>query len=347
MCSLCLLCVFFVVKYRDSDLSNKSFIVNTLVLLILSMLLIFVNLFFGTIAISFSDLKEGIAADIFYNIRVPKTVTAVVAGGSLAISGLLMQTLFRNPLAGPYVLGVSSGAGLFVAIAMILFGGVSNYFVGKSLISISAITGSVLIMSLVLFISKRSRSNTTVLLVGIMLSQILGAFQGLIEYMSNPAALKSFVVWGMGSVSNTSNKDIFILLPVCLIFCFGTLFLSKPLNAILLNETYAQNLGINVNRLRMMIIFITAILTGLITAFCGPIAFVGLAVPIACRLLFKTSHQLHQITYCFLVGVITLLLCDSICQILSNSYALPINTITTILGSPVVIYLIFKSKTIS
>jgi iron complex transport system permease protein len=326
---------------------RNKFIVHVIILLVITSVLLFINLFFGSITISFSDLKEGIAADIFYNIRIPKTITAILAGGSLAISGLLMQTLFRNPLAGPYVLGVSSGAGLFVAIAMILFGGVSNYFVGKSLISVSAITGSLLIMLLVLFISKRSRSNTTVLLVGIMLSQILGAFEGLIEYMSNPAALKSFVVWGMGSVSNTSNKDIFILLPVCLIFCLATLFLSKPLNAILLNETYAQNLGVNVNRLRLTIIFITAILTGLVTAFCGPIAFVGLSVPIACRLLFKTSHQLHQLTYCFLLGAIILLFCDTICQLLSNSYALPINTITTIIGSPVVIYLIFKSKTIS
>lgn len=326
---------------------RNSFILHVVILLLITAALVFINLFFGTITISFSDLKDGIASDIFYSIRVPKSITAILAGGSLAISGLLMQTLFRNPLAGPYVLGISSGAGLFVAIAMILFGGVSNYFVGKSLISVAAVTGALLVMSLVLFISKRSRSNTTVLLVGIMISQSLGAFQGLIEYMSNPVALKSFVVWGMGSVSNTSNKDIFILLPVCLLLCFGTLFISKPLNAILLNETYAQNLGINVNRLRLIIIIITAILTGLITAFCGPIAFVGLSVPIACRLLFKTSHQLHQITYCFLIGAITLLLCDSICQILSESYALPINTITTIIGSPVVIYLIFKSKTIS
>lgn len=326
---------------------RNKFTVHIIILLVITSVLLFINLFFGSITVSFSDLKEGTAADIFYNIRVPKTITAILAGGSLAISGLLMQTLFRNPLAGPYVLGVSSGAGLFVAVAMILFGSVSNYFVGKSLISVSAITGALLIMLLVLFISKRSRSNTTVLLVGIMLSQILGALEGLIEYMSNPAALKSFVVWGMGSVSNTSNKDIFILLPACLTFCFGTLFLSKPLNAILLNETYAQNLGVNVNRLRLIIIFITAVLTGLVTAFCGPIAFVGLSVPIACRLLFKTSHQLHQLTYCFLLGAITLLFCDTICQLLSNSYALPINTITTIIGSPVVIYLIFKSKTIS
>ncbi len=326
---------------------RNKFIINVLLLLFVTGILASVNLFCGSINISPSDLHEEVVADIFYNIRIPKTITAILAGGSLAVAGLLMQTLFRNPLAGPYVLGISSGAGLFVAIAMILFGGMTNYLVGKSLISIAAITGSLLVMFLVLFISKRSRSNTTVLLVGIMLSQILSAFQGLIEYVSNPVALKSFVVWGMGSVSNTSNKDIFILLPICFVFCLATLFLSKPLNAILLNETYAQNLGINVSRLRSVIILITAVLTGVITAFCGPIAFVGLSVPIACRLLFKTSHQLHQITYCFLFGVITLLLCDSFCQVMSDSYVLPINTMTTILGSPVVIYLIFKSKTIS
>ena len=326
---------------------RHPFTLHVIILLVLTAILACADLFLGTITISPEDLKEGIASDIFYNIRIPKTITAIVAGGSLAVSGLLMQTLFRNPLAGPYVLGVSSGAGLFVAIAMILFGGVSNYFVGKSLVTISSVTGSFLVMMLVLFISKRSRSNTTVLLVGIMIAQILGAIQGLIEYISNPAALKSFVVWGMGSVGNTTNKDVAILLPLCLLFFFTVLFLSKPLNAVLLNETYAQNLGVNVSRLRIIIIVITAVLTGMVTAFCGPIAFVGLSVPIACRLLFKTSHQLHQLVYCFFAGVITLLLCDTLCQVISGSYALPINTMTTILGSPVVVYLIFRSKTIS
>jgi iron complex transport system permease protein len=326
---------------------RHSFTLHIIVLLLLTFVLVCADLFLGTITIGPFNMNEGIASDIFYNIRIPKTITAIAAGGCLAVSGLLMQTLFRNPLAGPYVLGVSSGAGLFVAVAMILFGGVSNYFVGRSLISISAIGGSLLVMSLVLYISKKSRSNTTVLLVGIMISQILGALQGLIEYISDPSALKSFVVWGMGSVSNTTNKDLIILLPLCLFFFFITLFLSKQLNAILLNETYAQNLGVNVNRLRLLIIIITAVLTGLITAFCGPIAFIGLSVPIACRLLFKSSHQLHQLVYCFLMGVITLLFCDMICQIISDSYALPINTMTTIVGSPIVIYLIFRSKTIS
>lgn len=325
----------------------KSLIFNSVVLLILTAVLMWVNLFFGSVTLSLNDISEGVNHIIFFDIRLPKAITAILAGGGLAIAGLIMQTLFRNPLAGPYVLGVSSGAGLFVAIALMVFGGVTDYFAGKTLISVSAIMGALLVMALVLFISKRSRSNITVLLVGIMFSQILGALQGLIEYMSNPASLKSFVVWGLGSVSNTSINDIKFLFPVVAITITMTFFLSKSLNAILLNESYAQNLGVNVNQLRILLILITAILTGIITAFCGPIAFVGLSVPIASRIIFKTSHQLHQLLYTFLLGGITLLFCDCICQMVSANYVLPINTITTLVGSPVVIYLLFKSKTIS
>lgn len=326
---------------------GKSPLIHVLVLLIITTLLAWVNLFYGNITLSLNNISEGSNQIIFYDIRLPKTLTAILAGGGLAISGLLMQTLFRNPLAGPYVLGVSSGASLSVAIVLMLFGGVTNYFVGKSLISVAAIAGSLLVMMFVLMISKRNRSNITVLLVGIMFSQILGAVQGVIEYVSNPVSLKSFIVWGMGSVSNTTINDIGILLPVVVIVFVLTLFLSKSLNALLLNEAYAQNLGININQLRLKIIIITAVLTGIITAFCGPIAFVGLSVPIASRLFFKSTHQFHQLAFCFLLGAITLLFCDTICQLISNEYLLPINTMTTIIGSPVVIYLLFKSKTIS
>lgn len=325
----------------------KLFISNAFVLTLIALVALYVNLFFGNVSLSISDIGSATNHTIFYDIRLPKSVTAILAGGGLAMAGLLMQTLFRNQLAGPYVLGISSGASLGVAIAMIVFGGVTNYVAGKALISLSAISGALLVMSFILFVSKRSKSNTTVLLVGIMFSQILGATQGIIEYVSNPVSLKSFVVWGMGTVSNTTLNDLQVFLPIVLVFLGFTLFLSKPLNAILLNEAYAQNLGVNVNRLRFIIIFITAILTGVITAYCGPIAFVGLSVPIASRLFFKSSHVLHQIIYCFLLGAITVLFSDTICQVISNTYMLPINTVTTIIGSPVVIYLLFKSKTIS
>ncbi len=326
---------------------TKSPAVNIILLLTGLVLLFYLNLFFGSTTLNWSDVQSGIAHTIFYDIRLPKSITAIIAGGGLAVAGLLMQTLFRNPLAGPYVLGVSSGAGLAVAIAMMLFGGITDYLAGKSLISAAAVSGSLLVMLLVLFISKRSKSNITVLLVGVMFSQILGAAQGIIEYVSNPASLKSFIVWGMGSVSNTTLTDVKLITVIVMMLVTFTLFLSKSLNALLLNEAYAQNLGINVNRLRIFIIIITACLTGIITAFCGPIAFVGLSVPIASRLIFKTSHQLHQIVYSFLLGALTLLLCDCICQLLSSNYLLPINTITTLIGSPVVIYLLFKSKTLS
>lgn len=326
---------------------SRAVIANLILLSIITAVLVWINLFFGSTTLSFGDIHTGAAHTIFYEIRLPKTITALLAGGGLAVAGLLMQTLFRNPLAGPYVLGISSGASLFVAIAMILFGGVTNYFAGKSLISLAAISGALLVMSFILFISKRSKSNTTVLLVGIMFSQILGAIQGIIEYISNPVSLKSFVIWGMGTVSNTTNADLLFFVPIVVFVFVLTLFLSRSLNALLLNESYAQNLGINVSRLRILIILVAALITGIITAFCGPIAFVGLSVPIASRLIFKTSHQLHQLLYCFLLGAITLLLCDSISQIISNTYMLPINTITTIMGSPVVIYLLFKSKTLS
>lgn len=329
---------------------QKKFIVNVLILISVTIVLFLFNLFFGTVKFSFSDLKIPSIATIFYDIRIPKTFTALLAGAGLALAGLLMQTLFRNPLAGPYVLGISSGASLFVAISLMLVNTIGlgeYYFVGKTIISLSAIVGALLVTMVILFISKKSGSNITVLLVGIMLSQILGAFQGLIEYLASADSLKTFVVWGMGSVSNTTNKDLGILLPVCGILFFSSLFLAKPLNALLLNESYAQNLGIDVAKLRITIIVITAILTGIITAFCGPIAFVGMSVPIACRFLFKTSNQLHQIVYCILMGACTILFCDSVCQLLSTSFSLPINTITTLIGSPFVLYLIFKSRTLN
>lgn len=324
-----------------------KFLIHVLILLVLTLIIFCANLFFGSVNLSFADIRDPDLSVIFYDIRLPKSFTALFAGAALALCGALMQNLFRNPLAGPYVLGVSSGASLFVAIAVIFVnvsGFSSNYFVGKSLISLSSIAGAMLVTFLILVVSQKTKSNITVLLVGIMLSQILGALQNLVEFLGSAENLKTFIVWGMGSVSNTTMNDIYIIAPICTLLFILTLFYSRSLNAILLNDSYAQNLGINVYALRITVIVITATLIGVITAFCGPIAFVGLSVPIACRLIFKTSHQLHQMVYCLFMGAIVLLFCDTICQLLSNSFALPVNTVTTIVGSPVVIYLLFKSK---
>lgn len=284
---------------------------------------------------------------ILYDIRLPKTLTCLVAGSGLAMCGLLLQSLFRNPLAGPYVLGVSSGASLFVAIATMLLTSIhisGVLFAGKAIVTLYSVAGAFFVTILILAISRRTKSNVTVLLVGLMLAQVLGAAESLIQYLSSADTLKTFVMWSMGSVGSTTLSDLALIGPLVGLVIVAAFFLVKPMNAILLNEQYAQNLGVNVNRLRIQVIIITSLLVGIITAFCGPIAFVGISVPIASRLFFKTSHHLHQMTFCLLLGAAVLLASDMICQLISTQFTLPVNTVTTLIGSPVVIYLLFKSK---
>lgn len=322
------------------------YIKNTLLLLILLAVAFFCDVIAGPVNLfSFSDRET--VHTILFDIRLPKAFTALLAGPALALCGLLMQSLFRNPLAGPYVLGISSGSSLFVAIALMLLNLVGMehfYFFGKSLVTAFSIAGALLVTLLIMYVSNKSRNNITVLLVGIMLSQILGALQGLVEFLANPDSLKGFVVWSMGSVGNTSFKDLLFIVPLCVLLFVAAFFLSRPLNALLLNDAYARNLGINVDSMRMRIIVVTAVLTGTITAFCGPIAFIGISIPIMCRLLFKSPNHLHQITYCLLMGAVVLLVCDAVTQTISKSITVPINTITTIVGSPIVIWLIFKTR---
>ena len=305
------------------------------------------DLCFGSINLFAIDSSSPLFTTILYDIRLPKALTCIVAGSGLAICGLLMQSLFRNPLAGPYVLGVSSGASLCVAIATMLLTtlNISGFFlVGKSIVTLFSIIGAFGVTLLILIVSKKNRSNVTILLVGLMLAQILGSLQGLIEFLSSADGLKTFVIWGMGSVGSTTGSDLVFIFPIFTLMILCSFYLIKPLNAILLNEAYAQNLGINTHTLRFQVIIITAVLVGVITAFCGPIAFVGMSVPIASRLFFKTSHHLHQLTFCLLLGACTLLFADVVCQLVSSQFMLPINTVTTLIGSPVVIYLLFKSK---
>lgn len=328
-------------------MTHSKFIRIVLVLTLFLIVLFIADLCFGSINLFSLDRSDAMIETILMDIRLPKAITSIIAGSGLALCGLLMQSLFRNPLAGPYVLGVSSGSSLFVAFATILITSVNIsgfYFMGKSIVALFSITGAFCVTLIILMVSKKTKSNVTILLVGLMLGQIFGAMQGLVEFVSNAENLKTFILWGMGSVGSTTLKDLGLIAPVYIIAVVLSFFLIKSLNAILLNEQYAQNLGINVNRLRLQIIIITAILVGIITAFCGPIAFVGISVPIASRLFFKTSHHLHQMVFCLLIGACVVLTADIICQLMSNQFVLPINTVTTLIGSPVVIYLLFKSK---
>lgn len=328
-------------------MTTSKFILTTLYLTLILVGLFMCDICFGSVNLFSIDSSSPLFSTILFDIRLPKALTCLIAGSGLALCGLLMQSLFRNPLAGPYVLGVSSGASLFVAIATMLLTSIhiSGFFLfGKSIITMFSIVGAFGVTFIILLVSKKSRSNVTILLVGLMLAQILGALQGLIEFLSSADGLKTFIIWGMGSVGSTTLSDLLFIFPIFLIMVFCAFYLIKPLNAILLNEQYAQNLGVNTNTLRLQVIVITAVLVGVITAFCGPIAFVGISVPIASRLFFKSSHHLHQITFCLLLGASTLLFADVVCQLVSSQFMLPINTVTTLIGSPVVIYLLFKSK---
>lgn len=284
---------------------------------------------------------------IFYEIRVPKTVTALLAGSSLAVAGLILQVIFRNPLAGPYVLGISSGAALFVAAGMLagnVFGFADEYSGGRTWVLIYSITGSLLVTVLILAVSARVRSNVVLLLIGLMFSQICGALQTALEYFAEPANLKTFVVWGMGSLSNTTASDLLVFGPTAVLALAAVMFFIKPLNAMLLGQDYAINSGINFLRSRFILILIASVLTGVTTAFCGPVAFIGIAVPILSRMVFDSAGQMLHIFSCVLIGSILLFLADALCASLMKNVTLPVNMITTFIGAPVVIYLMFRNK---
>ena len=320
--------------------------IKFLLLVLLLFISCFLSLFFGG---SETVQLSGITSNdfIFWQIRFPKTVTAIVAGSTLSVAGLILQIIFRNPLAGPYVLGISSGASLMVAICILAGHSVavfSDFFIGKSFIVFSAIAGSFFITLLILAISKKVNSNVVLLLIGLMLAQICSAILSALEYFADPNNLKSFVIWGMGSLSNTTGNDLLIYVPVSVICLLALLFFVKPLNALLLGQNYAQNLGINFNRSRFYLIMISSILTGVTTAFCGPIAFVGIAIPILSRMIFSSSKQQVHFFSCLLTGSIILLLSDALANSVIPNVVLPINMITTFIGAPLVIYLMFKNK---
>lgn len=285
---------------------------------------------------------------IIINYRLPKAITAVLVGMGLSISGLLMQTLFRNPLAGPYVLGLSSGASLGVAF-VILGAGFLPSFLSAVLLSsygivIASTLGSSIVLLAVLMVSQRLRDTMTILIVGLMFGSFTSAVVGVLTYFSSAEQLQKFTFWSMGSLGNLSWSSLLILIVCVVIGLLLSLFSVKPLNALLLGENYAQSLGLNFKRTRLIIIFATSILSGSITAYAGPIAFIGLAVPHIAKLLFQTSN--HSVLYwsTLLLGASIMLICDTVSQMPGIEVTLPINAITSLLGAPVVIWLIVSKR---
>lgn len=333
-----------------------SFKLLPVLIIVGSLLLLFlVNISLGSIQIPFTKViasifSHGDGHDTYYSIiwqlRIPKAITCVVAGSALSIAGLLMQTLFRNPLAGPDVLGLSSGASLMVAFVLLLGTSAPSYLpvVSPWSLALAASLGSGTIFLLVIAVAHRVRDNTSLLIIGLMIAAASGSFVSVLQYLSKAQDLQAFVIWTLGSVGGTNWNEILIL--VLLLIIGGSLALTsvKSLNAWLLGDNYAQSLGIDIKKSRQKIVLATSLLAGGVTAFCGPIAFVGLAVPHLVRLLVPTTNHKILIPMVMMGGAILLLLCDILTQMPGSATILPLNAITSMIGAPVVIWVVMRSK---
>lgn len=319
--------------------------------------LFFINISLGSITIPFKEVYTSLTGGeaskstweyIIINYRLPKAITAVLVGMGLSISGLLMQTLFRNPLAGPYVLGLSSGASLGVAF-VILGASFMPAFISSILLSsygivLASTLGSSFVLLAVLLVSHRLRDTMAILIVGLMFGSFTSAIVGTLTYFSTAEQLQKFTFWSMGTLGNLSWTSITILSVSVFIGLLLSLFSIKPLNALLLGENYARSLGLNFKKTRFVIILATSILAGSITAYAGPIAFIGLAVPHIAKLLFQTSN--HSVLYwsTLLIGAAIMLICDVVSQMPGFDITLPINAITSLLGAPIVIWLLVRKR---
>lgn len=301
---------------------------------------VFIDLFVG------NDISEAHRI-IIIDSRIPKALTAILCGIALSVSGLLMQSLFRNPLAGPYILGISSGAGLGVAILVMgagMFGiAISSVFS----FSIAAILGALFILLILFLVSLKVKDVMTILILGVMLGAIATAIIGLIQYFTTDYQLKSFIIWSLGSLAGVSYDELKVMTCIISFGVFAAFGFSKGLNALLMGDSYAISIGISVIRIRLIVILASGILAGITTAFCGPIGFVGIIVPHLSRLLFQTANHRLLIPSCMLIGSCILLFSDILSALPSNGVRLPINSITAILGIPVIIWILFSKRKIS
>ncbi|MBA6155524.1 iron ABC transporter permease [Tenacibaculum sp. S7007] len=339
--------------------SSNKYTKHFLILSVLLIVFLFLNISLGSVSIPFKDifksLTGGIASKdswqtIIVNFRLPKAITAIMVGSGLSICGLLMQTLFRNPLAGPFVLGISSGASLGVALLILgssvfggafLLAGFSNWA-----LAIAASIGAFLVLSAVIIAANRVRNTMSILIIGLMFGSLTSAVISVLAYFSEAEQIQQYMFWSFGSLGNLTWTELSVFAIIYIIGILSTFAVIKPLNSFLLGENYAKSLGINIKKSRNIILLITSLLTGVITAFSGPIAFVGLAIPHIAKMLFSTSNHKILIPATALIGAIVLLICDSIAQLPTSEFTLPINAITSLFGAPVVIWLLIRKKKI-
>lgn len=303
----------------------------------------------GSVHIPLSNLlsDDEILHEIIFNFRLPKAITAVVVGAAISVAGLEMQTLFHNPLAGPYVLGISSGSTLGVALFTLgsatLASTLSANLNGWGII-VAATLGACTVLLLMLGVSFRIKQAVSLLLIGTMFGQIAGSVVTILQNHSNPDSLKLFIVWTFGSLSAVSWNYMKVMAPIALLGILLSIAIIKQLNALLLGENYAQGLGVSIKRTRLMIILSVALLAGATTAFTGPIAFVGMAVPHLVKGILKTSNHAATLPGCIICGSALLLLCDVATQMPANGYTLPINAVSSLIGAPIIIWIILKNK---
>lgn len=332
-----------------------------LILLILSLFIL--NLLLGTVKIPVGEVlgilfspptAGGDGASVFHNIiwssRVPQALTALMAGAGLAVSGLQMQTVFRNPLAGPSVLGISNGASLGVALVVLMSGSLGGValsrlgYLGDVAMSIAAIVGALAVMTLIVWVARRVESGVTLLIIGVMIGYLANAIIGVLKFFSNEEDIKAYVVWGLGSFARVSGDQMVLFVVLMAILLPLSMLLVKTMNLLMLGDAYARNLGLNIQRARTLVILSSGVLVAIVTAYCGPIMFIGLAVPHLARALFRTSDHRILMPATLLCGAALALLCNLIARMPGFEGALPVNSVTALVGAPVIAAVLFRRK---
>ena len=328
------------------------------VLVIAIVLLALVNLLIGSVSIPMAEVCRILLGDdsheiwtnIVLNSRLPQALTAIAAGAGLAVSGLQMQTVFRNPLAGPSVLGISNGAALGVAMVVLLSGSIGGValsrlgYIGEAAMSVAAIVGALAVLLLITWIAQKVKGNVTLLIIGVMIGYLANAIIGVLKFLSPEEDVKAFVVWGLGSFSRVSGNEMLLFVVLMCILLPLACLLVKQMNLLLLGDHYAKNLGLNIKRSRMLVILSSGVLVAIVTAYCGPIMFIGLAVPHLTRAIFRTSDHRILMPATALSGAALALVCNLIARMPGFEGALPVNSVTALVGAPVIAMVIFQRR---
>lgn len=338
---------------------RQSTSVSMLLIIAAIFVLLFLNLVLGSVSIPLKSVWNILCGNggepvtwqnIIWKSRLPQALTALVAGAGLSVSGLQMQTVFRNPLAGPSVLGISSGASMGVAFVVLLSGSLGGValsrlgFMGEIALSVAAVIGSLSVMALIVYVSQKVKGNVTLLIIGVMIGYVANAVIGVLKFFSVEEDIRAYVIWGLGSFSRVSGNQMMLFVAIMAVLLPLSFLLVKTLNLMLLGDGYARNLGLNIKRSRLLVITSAGVLTAIVTAYCGPIIFLGLAVPHLSRAIFQTSDHRILMPSSLLVGGALALVCNLIARMPGFEGALPVNSVTALVGAPVVASVLFRRR---